>query len=795
MDTLRRDLSYALRMLFKSPAVTLIAVLSLTLGIGANTALFSIIDGMLLRPLPYRQPDRLVALWTMLPRWGREAASAPDFQDWRKVKALQDAAAVSRASMNLGEISEPQRLIAGRVTANYLSVLGLSPVIGRSFAPAEDQPGGANVVMLGRALWLRQFGGRADVLGKTVKLNGVSYEVIGVAPSELNVITPADVWVPAALRPDANRRSDFLRVVGRLQEGASIEQAQAQLSALARELSDRYPDSNKDVGVQVAELHSDLVRNARPMLLSLWAAVGFVLLIVIVNVANLLLARGAARSKEMAIRVALGAKPARLTRQLLTESVVLAALGGACGVALSYWTVGAAVKFLPWKMPEGVSLQISSATLWFALATTLGAGILFGILPALHAANASVFAFLKEGGRSSQSSRQSARRGLATAEIAISLLLLVGAGLMIRTIRRLQQVDPGFHGDGVLSFTLGLPAKQYSEPQQVLFFDQLLARLQALPQVQSAAATSSLYLQGGNYLSFQVQGKPPKPGEGPDAFTEFVTPDFLRTVGVRLVRGRSFTAGDRDGTAMVAMINEKLARQYFGSEDPIGKYVALDSAKGVLNWRQIVGIIADVRQESLDKAPYAELLLPYSQFPQTSMDVVIRTSARPETLIAAARAEVHALDANLPVYNVHTMDEVTALSLADRSFQTWLLGSFAGLALLLAAIGIYGVMAQAVTQRTAEFGIRMALGAQPGQILGMVLGNALRLVAIGVAAGLAASLILTRFLRSFLYGVSAYDPLTMAAVSALLAGVALLACYLPARRAMAVDPMVALRYE
>ena len=791
MDTLRRDLSYALRMLWKSPAVTLIAVLSLSLGIGANTALFSIIDGMLLRPLPYRQPERLVAMWTMLPRWGREAASAPDFQDWRKVEALQDAAAVSRKSVNLGEVSEPQHLVAGRITANYFSVLGLSPVIGRTFTPAEDQPGGANVLMLGRTLWQRQFGGRADVLGRTVQLNGVSYEVIGVAPSEMNVVTEADLWVPAALPPDAPRRGDFLRVVGRLKDGATVEQAQAQLSALARELSDRYPNTNKDVGVQVVELHSDLVRNARPMLLSLWAAVGFVLLIVIANVANLLLARGAARTKEMAIRVALGAKPARLARQLLTESVVLAAMGGAAGLALSYWALDAAVKFLPWQMPEGVSLQISSATMWFALVTTLGAGILFGILPALHAGRASVFAFLKEGGRSSQSSRQGARRVLAAAEIALSLLLLVGAGLMIRTMQRLQNVDPGFRGDGVLTFSIGLPATQYTREKQVIFYDQLLARLASLPQVQSVAATSGPYFQGGNYLSFNIQGRPPKPGDEPDAYTSVVSPDYLRTLGIQLDRGRNFTQQDRMGTQRVALVNQKLARQHFAGEDPIGKSISFDGK----TWLQIVGVISDVRQESLDKPSYPEVLVPLAQLPTPYSAMVLKTNSRPEALVPAARAAVHALDPNVPLYKIHTMAEWTEDSLSDRSFQTWLLGGFAGLALLLAAIGIYGVMAQAVAQRTSEFGIRMALGAQPGQILGMVLRNALRLVALGVAAGLVGSLILTRFLRSFLYGVSSYDPITIGAVCALLVGVALLACYLPARRAMAVDPMVALRYE
>ncbi|HKB53004.1 MAG TPA: ABC transporter permease, partial [Ramlibacter sp.] len=372
----------------------------------------------------------LVAMWTMLPRWGREAASAPDYQDWRQSPVLEDAAAASRSSMNLGDVSEPERLIAGRVTANMLPVLKLQPVVGRNFTAAEDAPGGPNVVMLGRSLWQRQFGGRADVLGKTVKLNGIPYEIIGVLPSEVNILGQTDLWVPAALRPDAGRRGDFLRVIGRLKDGVTLEQAQAQLSTLARQLSDQYPNSNKDVGIQVVNLHSDLVRNSRPILISLWASVGFVLLIVVANVANLLLARGSARAKEIAIRVALGAKPARLTRQLLTESVVLALAGGALGVGLAYWVLAAALKFLPWQVPEGVSVQLSGGTLLFALGVTLGAGILFGILPALHAGRGSVFGILKEGGRTSQFGRNNARRVLATAEIALSLLLLAGAGLM-----------------------------------------------------------------------------------------------------------------------------------------------------------------------------------------------------------------------------------------------------------------------------------------------------------------------------------------------------------------------------
>jgi len=795
LESFLADLRFALRLLRNSPGFALVAVLTLALGIGANTAIFGLIDAMLLRPLPFTESDRLVSMWTMLPRWGREVASGPDFQDWRKSAALEDAAAVSRTSMNLGDVTEPERLIAGRATASLLPVLKLHPIIGRNFAPAEDQPGGPNVVLLGRALWLRQFGGRTDILGKAIQLNAVPYEVIGVVPTEINIIAAADVWIPQALRSDLPRRGDFLRVIGRLRPGFTVEQAQAQLATLAHQLSDQYPDTNKDVGIGTADLHADLVHNARPMLLSLWIAVGFVLLIVVANVANLLLARAATRKKEVAIRVALGAKPARLLRQLLTESLVLAFIGGGLGIGLAYWALGAALKFLPWKLPEGVSVQISGLTLAFAAGVTLGAGILFGMVPGIQAVRSSVFSFLKDGRRTSQAGHQSTRRGLVSAEIAIALLLLVGAGLMIRTVQRLRQVDPGFRGNGLLTFRVTLPPEQYSEQKQVIYYNQLLSRLAALPSVQSVGATSDLYFESGNYFSFQIQGHPPKRGEEPDAYSSAVTSAYAQTMGVRLIRGRFFTDADRENSAKVAVINEKLAKQYFGWQDPIGQHVGFDTDKGVTVWREVVGVIGDVHQETLDKAPYAEMIVPLAQSPQPAIAIVIRTSARPELLVPAVRHEVQAIDANVPMYNVRTMDEITSESLLDRNFQTWILGAFAALALLVAAIGIYGVMALAVTQRIWEFGIRMALGAQPSQILSLVLGSALRLVAVGLGIGLLGSLALARFLTAFLFGVSAHDPSTMLFVAVLLGLVALLACYVPAFRAMRVDPIVALRYE
>jgi putative ABC transport system permease protein len=798
MDSFLQDLRYGCRMLLTKPGFALTAVLSLALGIGANTAIFSAIHSVLLRPLPLPQPDRLQALWTELPKWGRETASLPDYTDWRQQsQSFEDMAAMTTTNANLGGVDDPERLVIGRATASFFRVLQASPVIGRAFSDEEDAPNRPKVAMLSYGLWQRRFGGRSDIVGQTVSINAVPYTVIGVAPRELG-FAPADVWAPLAIQAQAaGRRADFLQVFGRLKPGVTPQQAQAELTTIARRLEQQYPGSNLGVGVGMAPLHDDLVREVRPMLLSLWAAVGFVLLIVVANVSNLLLARGAVRQKELAIRKALGAGGRRLMQQLLTESVLLAVIGGGLGMALAVWGVRALTTVIPQDVSL-ITMKLEMPVLLFATAVTLGSGLLFGLLPALIAAQTGLNDVLKEGGRgSSLGGRQSVRRILVGGQIAVSLVLLVGAGLMIRTLYRLQQVDPGFRAGGLLTFRVTLPPAVYKDQKVNDFLQQLLPRLQSLPQVKSAAALSGMYLGGGgNYLSFEVQGLHEEaPGNTIDAEVRAVTPGVLRTLGIPLVRGRMFADSDNASAPRVAVINERLARRYFSGQDLIGKRVSFSNTDGKPDWREVIGVIGDVRQQSVATEAYPEIMVPVAQRPSSSVTVVVDSGGPLSPLAEAARREVSALDASLPIYTVRTGRDLVASSMAQPSLQTYLLGAFGALALGLAVVGIYGVMAHVVTQRTAEFGIRMALGARPVQILGLVLGTSLRMAGVGLAVGLAASLALTRFLARFLYGVGARDPWTLTAVVLVLGAAALLASYIPARRAMRVDPMVALRYE
>jgi putative ABC transport system permease protein len=800
METLIQDLRYGYGMLVKSPAFAVVAILTLALGIGANTAIFTVIYGVLIRPLPFPQPDRLQALWTLFASGDREGASLPDFVDWRQQAQSFDAMAAFTASSGvLGGVDEPERLIVGRATGDFSKIIQIAPVIGRFFNEAEDKPGAAKVAMLSYGLWQRRFGGRSDILGQTIQISSVPYTVIGVAPAELDVVRKVDLWSPLAMPVDPNtRRSDFLHVIGRLKPGVSPDQAQAEMSAIGERLKQEYPVSNKKVSVQTVPLHQDMVHNVRPILVSLWAAVGFVLLIVVANLSNLLLARNAVRHKEMAMRVALGCKSGRMVRQLLTESVLLAVIGGGVGIGLAIGGLDALLKAVPKTISLGPPVKVQAPVLLFSMAVAIAAGLLFGLLPSLSAARANLSDALKEGGRSAGAERHGVRRALVISEIALSLLLLVGAGLMIRTVSRLERVDLGFRADDLLTFRVMLPPALYKEPQAIAFFGQLVSRLRTLPQVKSAAAVTDLYLGGGSdYLSFVVQGlhESDALGEAIDAEPRAITPGFLSTMGIPLIRGRDFTESDNAQAAPVAIINQRLASRYFPNQDLIGKRLAFSNPGGPLQWREVIGIIGDVRQDSLASDPYPEIVLPFAQNPDTAMTVVVHTTGDSSGLLDAVRHELKAQDANAPIYALHTMSELTAASTAGPSFQMYGMGGFAGLGLLLAMVGIYGVMAQAVTQRTAEFGIRMALGARPSEILQLVLSYGLRLTAIGLALGMVGALLMARFMTSFLFGVSAHDPLTLAAVALMLALAGLVACYIPARRAMHLDPMVALRYE
>ena len=801
MNGLFQDIRYAVRQLCKSPGFAAVAILTLALGIGANTAIFTVVYGVLIRPLPFPEPGRLQGLWTLFSSGDREGASLPDFVDWRQqAQSFEAMAAFTSSSGILGGVGESERLLVGRTAGDFAKVIGVSPVIGRYFNEAENSSGGPKVAVLSYGLWQRRFGKRPDILGRTIEISSVPYTVIGIAPSELDVVRQVDLWSPLAMPVDPNmRRSDFLHVIGRLKPGVSLQQAEAEMSAIGKRLQQEYPASNRDVSIQTVPLHQDTVRNVRPVLVSLWVAVGFVLLIVVANLSNLLLARNALRQKEMAMRVTLGCNSSRLVRQLLTESVLLAVIGGGLGIGIAVGGLNALLSIVPKTISLGPPLQVQTPVLMFSILITIGTGLLLGLLPSLSAARANLSEVLKEaGGRNVGVGRHAARRTLVVSEIALSLVLLVGAGLMIRTLYRLQQVDLGFRTDDLLTFRVTLSPALYKDPQSIAFFNQLFSRIRTLPHVKSTAAVTELYFGGStDYLSFVVRGLhgSDASGEAIDAEPRAITPEFLSTMGVPVVRGRSFLESDNATAPPVAIINQRLASRYFPNQDLIGKYVAFSNPGGALHWHEIVGIIGDVRQDSLASDPYPEIVVPFAQAPQTAMTVVIHTNGDSSGLLDAVRGELKTLDAGAAIYAVHTMSELTAASTAGPAFQMYVMGSFASLGLLLAMLGVYGVMAQAVTQRTAEFGIRMALGARPANILQLVLFYGLRLIASGLAFGLVGALLMARIMAGFLFGVGVHDPLTLIGVVVVLTLAALLACYLPARRAMRMDPVEALRYQ
>jgi putative ABC transport system permease protein len=799
MESLFQDLRFGIRLLRKNPGFTTIAVLTLALGIGANTLIFSLINGVVLRPLPFDSPGQLYDLWTNLSRFGREVASLPDFKDWRDQGTVFDqVAAYMQGSANLIGGPEPERVRYMRTTANLFSVLKLQPELGRNLVQDDDRPGAPKVAVLSHAFWKRKFGGEPNVLGQTVTLNTTGYTVVGVAPPEMQLFSNVDVIAPLGLDPkqeaQLNRRSDFLRVVARAKDGVPREQVEAQMQGIAARLEKAYPETNTGVGVLVVPLQKDLVGDIGPILLSMWAAVGFILLIACVNLANLLLARGAVRQKEIAIRAAMGARSGRLIRQMLTEGLIISLLGAAVGIVFSYWGLDAALAFAPRDFPFLSRVRLDLAVLGFALLLSVVTTLLFGLLPAVEATGTQLHGTLKEGGRTGASTaRQALRRVLVISEVALSLVLLVGAGLMIRTVHQLQASDPGFNPENLLTFRVSLPPGHYDAAHQSAFFNNLISQLRVKPGVQSAAATSDLYVDDEPaYLTFALQGAPPlPPGQGIDAQIRAITPGYMETMQVPLLRGRQLAASDTATSKKVAVINQALVDRYFHGQDLMGRSVSLDGQ----NWYEVVGIVGNVKQRGAVKETYPEIDLPLEQDPTPAMTLVLRTSMEPGSLISVARQTISNLDPTLPVYAVQTMTDVMSQSRAPQQFQAWMLTAFAGLALLLAAVGIYGVMSQWVAQRTAEFGVRMALGARPAQLLKLVLGQGIGMAAVGTGVGVIGAIVLSRFMRSFLFGVSTYDPATLVSVCVVLLIVALLASYVPARRATKVDPMVALRYE
>src|SRR5215510_3013950 len=816
MDSLFQDIKYGVRKLLKDRSFTAVAVFALSLGIGANSAIFSVVNSVVLRPLPYKDSDRLVTIYSSLRQTGLEkiVVSAPELADFREQNnSFDQVAAYDFQGVNVTGGDEPERIRASLLSPNLLPVLGINPIIGRGFAPDEDQPGQSQVTVLSYSIWQRRFAGEPNVIGKTLEIDGKSIEVIGVMPFDFRFPDPdTELYLPLTIDPELltenNRGSHFLNVVARLKPGVSIDRAQADMNTIAQRMSIEHSSTYRTgYGASVIAMRDDIVGEVRPTLLILLGAVGFVLLIACANVANLLLARGVARQKEVAVRTALGATRPRLIRQLLTESTILAIIAGGLGLLLALWGVEFLVSLSPASIPRLNEISLDARVVAVTMSVSLLTGLLFGLAPAMQFSKPDLNETLKDVGRNSTDGRQRQRlRGLLViSELALSVVLLIGAGLMIRSFIRVQVADPGFNAENLLTMRLSLPRSKYPDfNRQTRFFQDLIERIQAQPGVQSTATINVLPLSGSTAdRSFKIEGRNVIQGEpGPDEELRFISPGYFSTMGIPLLRGRAFTQRDNSESPRVAIVNQALADRYW-SRDAIGKRIAYSGlGEGKPNWCEIIGVAGNVKHLGPDIPAKPEVYLPFLQplfSTATStigpMYLVTRTATQPEALTGAVRGAIESVDSNQPVSNVRTMAQRISTALAQRRFNMLLLGIFAGVALLLASIGIYGVMSFAVTQRTRELGIRMALGASASDVLRLVLGQGLALTLIGVAGGLAASFVLTSLINSLLYEVSSTDSLTFAAVSVILIIVSTGACFVPAVRAMKVDPMVALKHE
>jgi putative ABC transport system permease protein len=808
MGTLLQDLRYGARMLRKNPGFTIVAVLTLALGIGANTAIFSVVNGVLLRPLPFRDPSRLVLI-AEKSSFPIISTSRENYLDWRdQSHSFESMEATRGGSITLTGAGEPERLNVRMATAGLFPMLGINAQIGRTFLPEEDRAGGTPVALLSYGLWQRRFGGSPDIIGKTIDLDLQPYTVVGILPSGFQILQPADVFLPfmpwAKTLPDDRNWHPGIIPLARLKQGVSKEQARAEMVGITKRLEQQYPDYNTGTSADVVGLHDQIVQNSRPALLLLLGAVSFVLLIACANVANLLLARAASRGREVAIRTAMGAGRGRVIRQLLTESVLLSLAGGLIGVLIAWVAVGLLLKIAAGSVPQGVPIGLDPWVLAFTAVISLITGLLFGIVPALRTAKLDLREALNEGSRGSTAGpgQHVLRGALVAIEIALAMLLLVGSGLLLRSFSRLQEVPPGFQPDHLLVADIPLSATAYAKPEdRYQFFDRLVERAKVLPGVRSAAAASFLPVSGGgSIIHFNITGRPPKsPHEFVAAGYRTITPNYLETLGVPLLQGRFFTSADNEKSPAVVIINATMAHTFFPNENPLGKRLQLGALpEQDVPTMEIVGVVGDVHS-GLDTDPQAEMYLPYRQadllLPVFQLSVVMRTAGDPSLQTAALRSALAEIDPNQPLVKVRTMEENMATTVAQPRFRAWLIGILAILALVLAAVGVYGVMSYTVTQRTNEIGIRVTLGAQPQDVFRIIVGEGLRLALFGVGVGLVAALALTRLLQSFLFGVSAYDPFTFIGVSVLLTVVAAAASYFPARRATRVDPMIALRYE
>jgi putative ABC transport system permease protein len=805
MTSLLQDLRYGARVLAKSPGFTLVAVFVTALGIGANTAIFSVVHAVLLRPLPYAESERLVRVYGVSQKRNLTSMSTsfPNFNDLRgQSGAFESLAAFTDTTRALTGDGAPEQVVGVQTSGDLFDVLGARAALGRTLARTDEQPGGARVAVISHGMWQRRYGGDPSILGRSITLDGRPREVVGVLPEDfrfLFVNEPAEFYVP--LNPEGEmevqRGAGWLTVVGRLKEGVGVEQAQAEAETVAARLAEAYPEDNTGRSFRLAGAHEELVGSLRPTLLVLLGAVGFVLLIACANVANLLLARASRRGRELAIRVALGAGRGRVFRQLLTESLLLSTLGGAAGLLLAMWGVALISALVPADVPRFGEAGLDPSVLAFTLAASVLTGVAFGLAPALQASRVDLNDALKDGGRGATAGGKGrVRAALVIAEVAVSLVLLVGAGLLVKSFIRLRATDPGLDPRGVLTASISLPAARYSEDAQTIdFYERTLEQAAALPGVEAVGAIMPLPL-GENAMStsFAVEGRPdPGPGARPSSAARIITPGYLRAMGVPLVRGRDFTAADDADAPKVMLVNEALARQHFPGEDPVGKRlrVGLNDISG-----EIVGVVGAVRHQKLSTAAGPEYYVPFRQVPISDLSLVLRArSGDPSPLASSLRALVQGIDRELPVYQVRPMETLVAESVARQRFSMTLLAAFAGLALVLAAVGVFSVMSFLVAQRTHEIGVRMALGAQARDILRMVVGGGMTLAVAGIAVGLLAAFAVTRLMSSLVYEVSTSDPAVFAVVAAVLAAVALAACLVPALRAARVDPMEALRYE
>ncbi len=822
MQTLLQDMRYGARMLIKQPGFTLIALLTVAFGVGANTAIFSVINAVLLRPLPYDESERLALYNERSPQMDGMSISWPNYTDWRaQQRVFEEMAVFNRGDYNLTGSGEPERILAGQVTASLFTTLRVRAALGRVFTADEDKPGGPPVVILSHGLWQRRFAGDPQIVGKTLNFNDRGYTVIGVMPQGFRFPNRVEMWVPVGQlsdQPNWKQRGNHpgLYGVARLKPGVTIEQARADMDNIAAGLEKLYPDSNQDNRVRIMPLLENYVRDVRRALWVLFGAVGFVLLIACANIANLLLARATTRSKELAVRAALGAGRWRIVRQLLTESLLLAVAGGALGLMLATWGIDFILKTSPDAIPRAQEIGMDSRVFVFTFAVSILTGLVFGLIPAWQASKVDMHETLKEAGRANSGGRQWLRGSLVVTEVAAALALLVGAGLLIRSFYRLHQVDPGFSYERLWSANITLPEKKYGLEQRIEFWKQLTERLRAVPGVEAAAVASGLPLgNNGWQTSFTVEGRPaPPPGQTPFLEACAVSPDYFRAMNIPLRAGRYFTEQDthRPPTGPLPsdigeigrywfalnsiIIDEEFARRYWPNEDAVGKRIRLGGSDPKAPLLTVVGVVGRVKMESLSGGTnYVQGYFCSLQLPFSGMTAVIKSRVEPAGLSAAVRSQIAALDPAQPIYNVRTMEQIRDESVATEKLNLTLLILFASVALVLALVGIYGVMSYAVTQRTREIGIRVALGAQSADVLRLVVGQGMLMAGAGVVVGLAMAYGLTRLMSALLFSVKPTDPPTFTAVTVLLVVVALVACWIPARRAAKVDPMVALRCE